>query len=186
VLFDSTANFTRENDDGNREIFYAVRRRGRWQILQKTHTLPPVSNHAGASVRRGKMMVFSSDGDFTGENPDGNREVFLLARGTFQQITRTTVGENVNPVINPRARFIAFESTADADGAGDTVTNRRVFFHDVKRVATKAISRSFFGSNQNPRISEGRYVVWDSTANLTGSNPGGKRVVYCYNRRRDN
>jgi len=53
-------------------------------------------------------------------------------------------------------------------------------------VATKAISRSFFGSNQNPRISQGRYVVWDSTANLTGSNPGGKRVVYCYNRRRDN
>lgn len=186
VVFDSTANFTGQNADGNREIFYAVRKRGGWQIQQKTNTLPPVENFAGAVARRGNSIVFSSNGNFTGQNADGNREVFLLERSAFKQITHTTVGENANPVLNPRGRFIAFESTSDVDGPGTTATNRRVFLHDGKLGTTKAISRSFFGTNKYPRISQGRFVVWESTANLTGSNPGGNRVVYLYNRRKDN
>jgi len=186
VMFDSTANFTGGNADGNREIFLAKLQRGGWVITQKTNSVGPVENHAGALGRRGNSLVFSSNGDFTGQNADGNREIFLLEKTSFDQITNTTVGENINPVINPRGRFIAFESTADADGPGATLTNRRIFFFDLNNGTTRLISRSFFGTNANPRISKGRYVVWESTANLTGSNPGGERVIYLYNRRKDN
>lgn len=186
VIFDSTANLTGQNADGNREIFSATRKRGGWAIVQRTNTTAPVENAAGAVARRGNSIIFSSNGNFTGQNADGNREIFLLDRNTFKQITHTTAGENANPVLNPRGRFIAFESTSDADATGATLTNRRVFLYDAKLGTTKPISRSLFGSNENPRISQGRFVVWESTANLTGSNPGGNRVVYLYNRRKDN
>lgn len=186
IMFDSTADFTGANADGNREIFLATRKRATWVIQQMTNTLPPVSNLAGAVGRRGRSLVFSSNGNFTGQNADGNREIFLLEKTTFSQVTHTTVGENANPVINPRGRFIAFESTSDAEALGTTLTNRRVFLFDEKLGTTRVISRSFFGSNNNPRISQGRFVVWESTANLTGSNPGGNRVIYLYNRRKDN
>jgi cysteine-rich repeat protein len=186
VMFDSTADFTGGNADGNREIFFAASRRGGWVIEQMTNTAAPVVNLSGGIGRRGKSVVFSSNGNFTGQNADANREIFLLVKGSFEQITHTTVGENANPVINSRGRFIVFESTADADGPGTTLTNRRIFLFDVNKGTTRAISRSFFGTNAKPRISKGRYVVWESTANLTGSNPGGNRVIYLYNRRKDN
>ncbi len=85
------------------------------------------------------------------------------------------------------AMFVVFESTADVEdgGSGATLTNRRVHLFDRKRGTTLLISRSFFGDNFTPRISNGRFVVWESTANLTGSNPGGEPAIYLFDRRKD-
>jgi hypothetical protein len=46
--------------------------------------------------------------------------------------------------------------------------------------------RDVFVNNFKPRISRGRFIVWQSTADLTGSNPGGEKVVYANDRRRYN
>ncbi len=186
VAFDSEADLTGQNGDGNREIFLAKFKRGGWEIEQMTNSLAPVENLTGGVGRRGRALSFSSNGNYAGQNADGNREVFVLEKGAFEQLTNTTVGENVVPDINPRGRFVTFESTSNVEAAGDTLSNRRVFLFDRKKGTTTVISRSVFGENTKPRISNGRFVVWESTANLTGSNPGADKVIYLFDRRKDN
>ncbi len=186
VLFDSEADLTGGNADGNREIFLATFKRSAWVMTQITDSLV-VENHAGSLSKRGKILVFSSTGDYdpSGDNSDGNREIFLWEKGDFEQVTFTTVGENVNPQSNSRGRFVAFESTSDVEDNGDNPTNRRVHLFDRKNGTTLPLSRSFFGENTLPHISQGRFVVWESTANLTGNNPAGETVIYLFDRRKD-
>jgi hypothetical protein len=176
----------RNNADGNREIFLARFKGSTTFIQQLTDTVGPVDNHGGAMDKRGKFVTFSSNGNYTGGNPDGNREMFGLFRGSFEQITNSTVGENVNPDTNALRRFVVFESTADLENAGTVLTNRRVWQYDRRDGNLVLMSRSFFGNNFTPRIGRGRFVVWESTANLTGSNPGGESVIYIFDRRKDN
>jgi cysteine-rich repeat protein len=186
LIFDSAADLVGQNPDGNREIFYSRFKRQSWEITQITDTVG-VENRAGSVSKRGKILTFSSNGDLTGQNADGNREIFVWEKGVVEQITNTTIGENVNPQANPRGRFIVFESTADVEdgGTGAILTNRRVHLFDRVKGTTRLLSRSFFGDNFVPRISQGRFVVWESTANLTGQNPDGEKAIYLYDRRRD-
>lgn len=186
VLFDSTADFAGGNADGNREIFLAEARGATWAFTQITSSTAPVENHAGQVAKRGRILTFSSTGDYAGQNPDGTREIFVYERGVFEQLTDATVGECANPHVNPKGRFVAFECTADLEDGGTTLLNRRVFFYDRQRDQLTVVSRSLFGNNFVPRFSNGRFVVWESTANLTGQNPGGDRVIYAFDRRRDN
>ena len=44
---------------------------------------------------------------------------------------------------------------------------------------------AFFGNNFVPRMSNGRFIVWQSTSNLTGQNPTNEDVIYAFDRRRD-
>lgn len=185
VLFDSTHDFTGQNADGNREIFYAEQRGGSWSFAQLTNSVAPVDNRAGQLARRGRVNSFSSNGDYAGQNADGNREIFVVERGVFTQLTHSTAGENVNPHGNPRGRFVAFESTANLEGGGGSVVNRRIFFYDRSLNVLTLVSRSFFGNNFLPRMSNGRFIVWESTSNLTGNNPMGDKVIYAFDRRRD-
>lgn len=187
VLFDSTSDFTGGNADGNRELFLAQRRAGTWVITQLTDTVAPDENHAGGLGRRGKVAVFSSNADLVGRNADRNREIFAIDRGAVEQLTETTGGaDNANPQVNPFGRFVVFESTAVQLAAGDTPGgNRRVYLFDRRRGTALLISRSTLGDNFSPRISKGRFVVWESTANLTGENPTRDRVIYMFDRRRD-
>ncbi len=186
VVFDSDADLVGLNSDGNREIFFSKFKRKKWEIVQITDTTL-AENRAGGISKRGKIITFSSNGNLVGQNADGNREIFVWEKGTVEQITNTTVGENVAPQANPRGRFIVFESTADVEdgGTGGILTNRRVHLFDRKKGTTLLMSRSFFGDNYNPRISQGRFVVWESTANLTGQNPSGDRAIYLFDRRKD-
>lgn len=186
VLFDSTADLTGGNPDGNREVFLAEARGGGWVVTQITNSLAPVENHAGQVAKRGRVLVFSSNGNYTGQNADGSREIFAFERGVFEQLTDAAVGECANPHVNTKGRFVAFESTADLESGGTTEVNRRVFIYDRQRDQLLVVSRSLFGDNFMPRFSNGRFLVWESTANLTGQNPGGDHVIYAFDRRRDN
>ncbi len=176
---------------GNREIFQALPRRTGVVFTQLTNTQAPVENIHGAS-RIGRA-VFTSDGDLntdptvTSRNTDGNREVFRWTRqhgqAVITQLTDSVAGandgENVNPSLSPLGRYVVFESTADLEADGST--NRRVFQFDQWTGKLLKLSRSRFGENFTPR-SNGVYIVWESTANLTGHNPSGDRVVYFLNR----
>jgi len=188
VLFDSTADLVPgQNTDGNRELFLAVYKAGQWKISQLTHTTLPVENRAGNVASHGRLAVFSSNGDFTGGNPDGSREIFAIEKGVFTQLTNALPPrESVNPQANPYGKFVVFESTARLVPEDAGATNRRVFLFDRVAGTTLRLSRSLFGDNFTPRISKGRFVVWESTANLTGQNSTGQRVLYLYDRRTDN
>ncbi len=184
-LFDSTADLVPgQNTDGNREVFFAKFASKTWRFHQITNTIGGDSR-ASSMAKNGRVLVFTSTGNLTGQNADGNREVFIWEKGVTTQVTHTTVGENANPQINPFGRFVVFESTSDVEDTGSQLGNRRVHLFDRKFGTTLPISRSAFGENYVPRISFGRFVVWQSTANLTGKNPGGESVIYLFNRRKD-
>lgn len=204
VLFDSDADLVGENPLNFRQVFYAVWHGGSgWELKQLTHTPAGVENWAGGLAQLGRVVVFSSNGDLSGQNGDGNRELFSVdtRTGGFTQITNTqgTAVENVNPTVNPTGRFIAFESNASPVAFGtDTISasNRNVYLYDRNCAFSptpgcqvfKRLSKRNIGDNLAPRISKGRFVVWESTANLTdlpGGNPNGEHVIYLYDRRRD-
>src|SRR6185369_654386 len=91
VYVESNGDPVGENADGNLEIFALKPRSNEW--IQITHTLAPVENRRPATVT-GRRVVFDSDGNLTGENGDGNRELFIAqvksSGPTIHQITNTT------------------------------------------------------------------------------------------------
>jgi hypothetical protein len=207
VIFDSTGDLDNDpgssasNADGNREVFRARSTAAGPVFTQLTNTQPPVENRAGGGLgKRFKIAVFSSNGDLVANgNADGNREVFVWFDGQITQVTNSVasvceadcMGDadclvecgSVNPVIDRFGRFVAFESTADLDNDG--AENRRVYLFSREEGTLLRLSRSRFGENRVPRISNGRFVVWESTADLTGGNPSGDRVIYMFDRRKD-
>jgi cysteine-rich repeat protein len=158
-----------DNADGNREVFVGKLKRGGVEITQITDSAAPVENVSGATDNRAKLIAFSSTGNYTTENADGNEEIFTWFKGTFEQITETLAGESRHPTVNTNGRFVVFETTADLLNNG--ATNRRIFQFDRVKGLLLQVSRSRFGENQEPRTRKRRYVVWESTANLTGQNP---------------
>jgi hypothetical protein len=157
------------NLDGNREIFVAKLRRGGVEITQITDTQAPVVNTSGSTDSRAKLIAFSSTGDFTGQNTDGNEEIFTWFRGAFEQITNTSAGENQSPAVSTNGRWLVFQTTADLLNNGST--NPRIFQFDRERGVLLQLSRSRFGDNLTPGTRKRRFVVWESTANLTAQNP---------------
>src|SRR6185369_6788108 len=176
VVFDSDGDLSGENADGNRELFIAQLKSRGLVIHQITHTTAPVENRSGSMDSNSALIAFSSNGDFVGENADGNREIFTWHRrfDQFDQLTNSPSGDNANPVINQSKRFVVFESTADLTNSG--ASNRRIFQLDRVTGKLTLLSRSRFGTNQAPRIRKRRFVVWESTANLTGKNPNNEWV----------
>jgi Tol biopolymer transport system component len=185
VHFDSNGDLTGGNADGNREVFYAELRGQTWVTTQLTTSGPGIDNRAGQLAKRGRIFTFSSNANYLGLNADGNSEIFVIDRGVLSQITQSAAGENVHPHMNPRGRFVTFESTSNLESGANAVINRRVFLYDRKLSTLIVVSRSFFGNNFVPRLSNGRFVVWESTANLTGQNPMNEPVIYAFDRRKD-
>jgi Tol biopolymer transport system component len=216
IVFDSTGNLHddpkipgRTNADGNREIFVAKVKPSQIITTQATDSPVGVENLAG-EIDKGRIVVFSSNGNYQGTNADGNREIFIWSRkdNAITQITNsvafgpcvigpntcvgdsnvtcvddTDCGHSGGPDINPLGRRIVFESTADL--LNDGSRNRRVFQYDRLKGTLLQISRSRFGENRGARISRGRFVAWESTSDLTGGNPLRTKVIYLFDRRQD-
>jgi hypothetical protein len=216
IVFDSTADLHddpkisgRNNADGNREIFLAKVKPSQIVTTQVTDSTAGVENLAG-EIDKGRIIAFSSNGDYAATNADGNREIFIWSRkdDDITQITNsvafgpcvvgpdtcagdpnvtcvddTDCGHSGAPDINPLGRRVVFESTADL--LNDGATNRRVFQFDRLKNKLFAMSRSRSGENRGARISRGRFVVWESTSDLTGGNPLREKVIYLFDRRRD-
>jgi len=192
ILFDSTGDLNNDpnaaginNADGNRELFVARVRGAGTVFRQITNTVAPADSLSGSFDSKSVVAAFSSTGDLVGQNADGNREIYTWSRrtNTIEQLTHSIGGENANPTINLTQRYVVFESTSDLTSSG--ATNRRVFQFDRLRGELLLLSRSRFGTNQVPRISQHRFVVWESTGDLTGNNPQGDWVIYIFDRKKD-
>ncbi|MCA1643643.1 MAG: hypothetical protein LC785_17250 [Acidobacteria bacterium] len=92
VAFASAEDLTGENADRNSEIFLSAEGRA----VQLTHTTPddPSSrardgNFQPSLADDSRIVAFSSNRDLTGENADGNSEIFIYetANGRFSQLT---------------------------------------------------------------------------------------------------
>jgi uncharacterized protein (TIGR03437 family) len=95
VAFASAEDLTGENADRNSEIFLSAD----GHIVQLTHTTPsdPSSRARDGNFQPSlsddaRLVAFSSDRDLTGENPDGNSELFIYESDArrFTQLTNTS------------------------------------------------------------------------------------------------
>lgn len=99
LVFSVPANLTGQNPDENAELFlFDTSRDTLTQLTDttETHISSPTMDMAATKV------AFSSTGNFTGENADGNREIFLLDLTSmdFSQVTQTTEGYNRSPELS--------------------------------------------------------------------------------------
>lgn len=128
IAFISNGDPIGDNPDGNDELFLWIQGTG---ITQITDTV------GGSSVcpsinSDGTRIAFCYTGDLTGDNADGNREIFLWIEGSgFTQVTNTTGGFNASPSINAAGTRIAFESNRDLTpapgGPGNSDANEEIF-----------------------------------------------------------
>jgi hypothetical protein len=126
-------------------------------------------------------VVFDSDGDLTGENGDGNRELFIAqvksSGPTIHQITNTTAPvENRSGSMDANGVLIAFSSNGDFLG-GNADGNREIFTWHRRFNTFEQLTDSPSGDNANPVINQTtRFVVFESTADLTNSGATNRRV----------
>ena len=115
VAFRSNADIVRVNDGGNNEIYIYNITNGTFSQITSDPSASSVDPNIDAN---GNVLAFKSNGNFTGENPDGNDEVFLvdIASGAFSQITNNITGDSEEPAINADGTRIAFRSSANING----------------------------------------------------------------------
>lgn len=131
----------------------------------------------------GSCVAFESEADLTGQNPDNNREVFLLRRpsGTITQITSDPSEDSDEPSINADCSCIAFVS--DADLTGDNPTNeQQIFLYDINGGAFTQITFDPDDPSSEPAINaDCTRVAFQSTGDIVGPNIGDNEEVYLYN-----
>ena len=138
-------------------------------------------NHAGT------RLVYVSSADITGENEDGNREVFLFdSDQNSRQISQTGNGLNGQVTISGDGNWVAFHSTADIGGLNPGA-DEVVYLHELETgittmvaVAREATGDLFKGSLQLDF--DASHIVLASREDLTGLNPRGDKVLFLFNR----
>jgi Tol biopolymer transport system component len=115
IAFSASSNLTGENPDYNNEIFLVDTTTR--AVTQLTHSTGNFNGFPAINAN-GTRIAFASAEDLTGENPDPNAEIFLVHSLTraVTQLTHSTEGENLGPVINASGTRIAFPSFSDLTG----------------------------------------------------------------------
>jgi len=185
-VVESNANPTGGNPDGNTELFIYKPRSHQW--IQLTDTAPGVENHRPITIDS-KRYIFDSTGDLQNDpyappanNADGNRELFLArVRGggaiEIRQITNTVApADSRSGSTDGDSAIVAFSSTADLVGQ-NADGNREIFTWRRRTNAFEQITHSPIGENANPVINlSQRFVVFESTADLTLSGASNRRI----------
>jgi len=139
--------------------------------------------------QKGTFIVWDSDRDIlTGQNTDGNREIFLfdIAHSTITQVTNTSGGDdnaNRNASISDDGSKVAFDTNRDYSGAtnctmADGVTpctnsdgNSEVMIWDrVHNQFTQITNTTGDSSSANARVqisAEGLFLTWQSTRDFS-------------------
>ena len=179
IAFDADADLTGGNPDLNPEIFLY---RAGGGLTQVTETATGDSEFTSISGD-GRWIAFQSSADLVAEGPgnaDGNLEIFLYqtSTATMIQVTDTGEGESFGPSVDAVGRRIAFYSTANPtlhnpDG------NLEIFVYDVADESLTQITDTRAGGNRRPRLTgDGRRVVFDSSADLTGGNRDRNQEIF--------
>jgi Tol biopolymer transport system component len=180
VVFVSSADLTGDNVDGSSEVF-AV------EIVGGSFT--QLTSGSGGFVEElapsedGTRVAFRSSDDLTGDNPDGNAEIFLIAgpTGGVVQVTDTTSGVNAEPSIVADGSQVLF--TSNRDLVGDNPDQN----HEIFRFDTASGSTAQVGTNQGfngtlgPSVSaDGTRFAYTSDANLGGRNPDTNSELFLF------
>jgi len=156
----------------------------------------------------GRYVAFDSDAtDLVGSDNNGKFDIFVhdLQTGTTIRVSVDSGGGEANgdsnsPSISGDGRYVAFESSAPDLVAGDTNGKVDIFVHDrdadgngiydeVGGISTVRVSLVTGGGEGNgdssaPSISssDGKYVAFDSYANLVAADSGLFSDIFVYER----
>lgn len=126
----------------------------------------------------GQLIVFESESSLTGPNPEGNRELVLLDRGsdTFVPVTDSTE-QNYQPRITTDGTRVLFTSTSDYVGENPIGVDQ-IFEYDVASQIFDQVTHFgdfSIGFAMNP---EGTMAVFATAEDLVGGNPDGNDEVF--------
>lgn len=167
LVFDSDADLTGGNADLSREVFVvALDGSGLLQLSDgpagTTSRLPRVDASAG-------QVVFESNADLDGTNPDGSYEVYLAPAGggAPQAVTADPLLDSRSPDISAAGNRIVFGSDS------------QVFAFDVPASTTTQLTAFAEGDSGGVRISgNGAWVYFSSDAPIFESDPDSPSDLY--------
>ncbi|MGI0149274.1 MAG: TolB family protein, partial [Thermoplasmata archaeon] len=168
IVFESNMNPFGTNPDGGYEIF-RIQADGSG-LAQVTH-MPAGDAHDPSIAADGNTIVFSSDADPTGQNPDGIYQIFLIhADGTgIQQLTDSSTPNTYDPMISANGAVVIFFSDTG-------------FGFDLLAVNADGSGLHYLTSGDyswGHRVDDtGTWVAFMSTGNLTGASPFGRYQTY--------
>ncbi|HEY9402263.1 MAG TPA: Ig-like domain-containing protein [Pyrinomonadaceae bacterium] len=146
---------------------------------------------APAMSRDGSRIAFASRENPTGENADGNSEIFLYADERLQQITHTsprdhaqpTADGNFQPSISDDGSFVAFASNRDLTGTNPDA-NLEIFLYDTTtRATTQLTATADATGSTDARISgDGSRVAFIRDAQATGGAASTARDLMLFER----
>ena len=166
---------TGQQIDGQTEVYRAeVGQSGEVTFTRVT----TISGESGANDQPainqdGRFVAFVSDQNYSGMNPDGNREIFRaeigLTQVTYTQITSSTGGMNEIPSISADGGRIAFVSDQNLDPWGDnTDGTRQVFLAEVSattgEVTITQITHSGGDKDQTNISADGTRIAYVSVS----------------------
>ncbi|MEE8315002.1 MAG: hypothetical protein V3R70_00475 [Syntrophobacteria bacterium] len=153
-----------------------------------------------ATSSDGRYVAFESKADnLVAGDILGFDDIFVRDRQT-PTTTRVSVdsggaegsGHSYSPSISGDGRYVAFESNANDLVAGDTNPLSDIFVHELPGGPTTLVSVDSFGaqdvpsSSFSPSISaDGRYVAFDSDADLVAGDTNGKVDIFVHDRDAD-
>ena len=152
VVFASTEDLVGQNADRNSEIFVfdGSGTKQLTQTLPDANTLRVSDGNFQPSVTAdGRMIVFSSNRDFRGENPDLSLEIFLYD-AVGQSFVQLTEGTNEQPAVSPKI---------SADGSRVYYQRAALDGSDLVLVDTKTRASQVVAAGvQGLSITEGRAI----------------------------
>ena len=154
IAFGSNADFTGQNPDGNGEIFL-------FDVASKTFSQLTDTARTGEQPDSisadGTRIVTWTTQNFTGENADGNFEIFLFdtRTNTVKQISDTQDVLNISPVISLDGQRVAFTTEYDSFSLS------HVFLYDAETDSLTQVSQTRQGINELPTLNaDGSRLVY--------------------------
>lgn len=145
-------------------------------ILKHADNLPAASSAGGST------LVFRSTGDYAGDNPTLQEQVWIATEnGSVYDVTRLTAAVNAQfdePEVSADGLWIVFASTADLVPAGNADGNLEIFRYDVAGGSYSQITTTAGCSNDQATINDGgTRIAFVSDCNL-GFGSGDDEIVY--------
>ncbi|HKX83139.1 MAG TPA: hypothetical protein VJL58_02875, partial [Pyrinomonadaceae bacterium] len=141
LTFNSSGNFTGGDPDQNGEVYIYDEDTGYTQVTN-TNTAGVSGGSNGTLSSNGKRTVFMSYLNLSGQNPDGNDELFLhdSDTGITSQITNTTGFAWIGiGIINANGTKVAFNSQRNLTG-GNSDGSMEGFVYDIAAGTTVQIT----------------------------------------------
>lgn len=177
LVVSGTGNRLVFDNDGTLQVIDTTATNLRSLLTSSTHT-----SDGSAISPDGTVMLFDSDADLTGSNPDGSTEMFRIGPGGTS-VTQITNNVTVyGPTIGSDDTSVFFISDSNPTGGNPSLLSQ-VFKMNVDGTGISQLTSATSGFNAGPAVvsASDNVVVFSSTADLVGQNADGSGEIYRMN-----